>query len=230
MRALLLEHPDTAHRLLLPFVWAMAVAGVLVGIFINDNTTEVVSAILLLITSVICRRILDLRRPKGAWMFLGPWRIWAFVSLGFVFLAFDEILSIHEKLDELIHAVGGFNETALSDRIDDLIILVYGMIGLVLLYAHRSEFRRLTDLYKYLIAGFVLLFLMVAVDALNNRTEYMDLLNIESPAMRALAAEITKDAEEVFKIASEAVFLFGFLAIFSKFYNDRLGSEAPRQR
>jgi hypothetical protein len=220
VRALLLENPHTARRILAPLVPILILVGVVTEVFAVKNATEIVSAILLVVTSVICRRILDLRRPPNAWMFFGPWRIWAFISLGFLFLAFDELWSIHERIDQKIHAIFSLEETAFTDRIDDFIVLFYGVIGAILIYAHLGEFRSLTSLRKYLGIGFVLLFLMILVDAGTNRKEYIDFMNIQGE-MRDIIVEVAWHTENVLKLMSEAVFLFGFLAVFCKFFDGR---------
>jgi len=220
LRALLLEEPDSAYRILVPFVSALVLVGVFIGVFMDDDATEVVSAIVLLITSVICRRILDVRRAPGTWMFAGPTRIWALISLGFMFLAIDELLSLHEKMDRLIHLLLGLEETGWSDRIDDFIIFLYGLIGAGLMYLHRTEFRGLARFYRYLVIGFVLMFLSVLFDAANNRHEIADLLGWEGQAL-AWYVEITKDGEEILKVLAEVFFLFGFLSIFKHFFDER---------
>ena len=64
---------------------------------------------------------------------------------------------------------------------------------------------------------------MVLVDAVNNNNEYMEFLNIHGAEMQGIAAEVTKDAEELFKLISQAIFLFGFLGIFKRFFEIKTG-------
>lgn len=59
-----------------------------------------------------------------------PSVVWAIIASGFLFLAADEVLRIHENLDQLIHYVFGLKETNLTDRIDDLIVGMYGLVGI----------------------------------------------------------------------------------------------------
>lgn len=193
----------------------------MLGVFVEDDATEIVSFIILLITSVICRRILDLRRPPGAPMFRGPTRIWALISLGFLFLAFDEALSIHEGIDSLLHGILSIEETDLTDRLDDLLILVYAIIGAILIYFHRSEFRLLARQYGFLFVGFAFLCVGVLMDALGNRNDVVTALDFHDP--RAIL-EFIDIAEEVSKVLAEAVFLFGFLRIYQNAYDERTAS------
>ena len=220
MHALLLENPTTAYRILVPLVSVLVVGGMVLGVFVDDNATEIVSGGILLITSVICRRILDLRRAPGTSMFRGSARIWALISLGFMFLVFDEALSIHEGTDLFIHWIFSLDETGLSDRIDDFIVLFYGIIGIILIYFHRSEFLNLTEFYKYLIVGAVLLCLMVFLDAFGNRSDVVDYLGMEG-TLRNFVMKFVSIGEELSKLLSEAIFLFGFMRIFQKFYDQR---------
>ena len=52
----------------------------------------------------------------------GGSRVWGLIAGGFVFLAVDEALQIHERLDFVIHKALNIRETALTDRLDDAII------------------------------------------------------------------------------------------------------------
>ncbi len=61
-------------------------------------------------------------------------RLWLIIAAGFVFLAVDEIAGIHEGIDHLIHAFMNMEETGLTDRIDDVIVMAYGLVGIGVLY------------------------------------------------------------------------------------------------
>ena len=63
-----------------------------------------------------------------------PGFIWLLISTGFLFLAADERWEFHEKFDKWLHRFFGMMETGITDRIDDLIIVMYAAIGLCFLY------------------------------------------------------------------------------------------------
>ena len=56
------------------------------------------------------------------------------MGAGFVFLAADDAFLIHENLDFKIHAALGIETTTWTDRIDDILIGVYGVVGLAVLF------------------------------------------------------------------------------------------------
>ncbi len=94
--------------------------------------------------------------------------IWLLISLGFAFLAFDEGFEIHEGLDKAFHRYFGIAQTSLTDRIDDILIGIYGLIGAGILYRFRAEILRYKVLLTYLLPGFALLAASVVFDAVTN--------------------------------------------------------------
>lgn len=221
LNALLLGDPATAAAVIRPLLVVLVIGGTLFGIFGGSDSTELASLIVLLVTSVICGRVFELRRDANVPLFFDPARIWALISLGFFFLALDEAFSIHERIDGLIHAILAIEETAITDRIDDLIILLYGVVGAFLIYLHRGEFRGLGRFYKYLAVGFAFLCLQVAFDVLTNRGDILRYLGI------AHLFAIGKIAEEVSKLLAEAAFLLGFLWVYRKVHDERAHRPHP---
>lgn len=135
-----------------------------------------------------------------------PWQssiaIWGIASLGFSFLALDDLLMIHEWFDKVIHGIGQFEETGMSDRIDDLIVGGYGLIAIGLFVHYRHELKKYLSVLPYVIIGFVLMFLMVAVDALTNRDDLL-LMVFSSEVSSSIMSWIIVP-EEGLKLLSEA--------------------------
>ena len=50
------------------------------------------------------------------------WLTWIILSCGCAFLAMDDKFIYHENLDKAIHSLFKWQETKLSDRIDDIIV------------------------------------------------------------------------------------------------------------
>lgn len=103
----------------------------------KDILITIVSAIQLLATSMITWKIYKTRSSQhpSYHHITFSYFVWAIVAAGFLFLAIDEVVEIHEGIDKLIHKVFQIKETGLTDRIDDLIIGVYGLVGIgVLLF------------------------------------------------------------------------------------------------
>ncbi|MBE9063541.1 hypothetical protein [cf. Phormidesmis sp. LEGE 11477] len=141
--------------------------------------------------------------------FRSPWRspgaIWGIISAGFVFLALDELATIHEGLDKLIHIVLNLQETGMSDRIDDLIVGLYGVIAIALLVVYRKELKRYKFVLPYVFGGFVLLFCMIGIDAISNRDDVF--LAFFSAARSDSLMSWVFVPEEACKLVSEAFFV-----------------------
>jgi len=137
-----------------------------------------------------------------------PGIVWALISAGFFFLMADEMFKIHESIDEMIHSVLGLKETGLTDRIDDVLILMYGLIGIGVIYIYRREFVVMKEGWRFLLVGFGLLLLTVALDMLTNRDDVL-----RAVFDKDLAQELQtwlSFAEEGAKILAEGFFLVAF--------------------
>lgn len=196
-----------AAGFLLVLVYGLA-NGSAVKAFAEGRPGTYLSMALLLATGFVNFRIRRQRLGSGAPA--GATLIWLLIGAGFVFLALDEALQVHEKLDELIHSIGGFDETAVTDRIDDVIILAYGLIGLGALVAWRREITGIRGLVRFLACGLVLMGLQVALDALSNGDDVMLWLGVSEQSAPKVSDAFAL-AEDAAKIAAEAVLLAGFL-------------------
>ena len=102
-----------------------------------------ISALHLLITAMLAALVFGVRHPAHQSF---RWRessaIWMIMAVGFCFLAIDELLSVHEFIDISLHRTLGWQETPLSDRLDDLLLGLYALIGLGVLYVYREELHR----------------------------------------------------------------------------------------
>lgn len=135
--------------------------------------------------------------------------LWLIIAAGFVFLAVDEIAKIHEGIDHLIHMILRMEETGLTDRIDDVIVLGYGLVGIGVLYYFRHEMKNFTSAMPLLIVGFALMFLMVATDIATNRKDILSSL-VSEPYLSATLYPWLGVMEEALKILAEAALLGGF--------------------
>ena len=135
------------------------------------------SVIQLFILSYFACKIFKVRSQAFAG---NPWKspaaVWAIASLGFSFLALDDLLMIHDFFDKSFHQLLQFQETGASDRIDDLIVGFYGLLAIGLLVAYRKELKRYRATLPAVITAFILLFAMVGVDVLTNRDDILLLI------------------------------------------------------
>jgi hypothetical protein len=166
-----------------------------------------ISCLQLLTISWLAFRTFRMRRSAADSFWRSPALIWALISFGFLYLAADEYFLFHESLDYKIHALLGMKETALTDRIDDMIIGLYGIIGLCTIYLYRQEMRKFSRALPFLICGFALMFLMVAADTATNKPDLLGSFlqhDVLVPVLVWLAV-----AEDSVKLLAEACFIGG---------------------
>ncbi|WP_319548238.1 hypothetical protein [Desulfogranum marinum] len=82
--------------------------------------------------------------------------VWLIIALGFLFLAVDELFLVHENIDYFIHDVFNMEETALTDRIDDFLVGLYGLAGIGVLFVFRDELKAYRETFVFFVIGFVL--------------------------------------------------------------------------
>lgn len=140
--------------------------------------------------------------------------VWAMLAGGFLFLAVDELFSLHEQMDEWIHHFFHLRETPLTDRIDDAIVGCYGLFGLWFLSRYRGELRRLRSVWGTLRMAFLLLFMMVGMDLLTNSWVTGGSIKTASVPVETLAT-VGSIVEETLKLSSETMFLLAFLSLVS---------------
>lgn len=184
----------------------MIVVLLLVGVRMIDLTGEGgvltwVSGLQLLAGAVLCWRVGRAGAGTGARPF-----IWALLAAGFLFLALDDVARLHEAADDFIHTAFGLHKTKWTDRIDDAIVAVYGLVGLALLYWRRADFRRFRSVAPLVVAGFALFSVMAVVDALTSRGNLLRLMTADRAAFEGLKSWLGL-AEESLKVVSEAMFL-----------------------
>ena len=143
-------------------------------------------------------------RLREVWR--NPAFVWLLIALGFLFLALDEVARIHESLDRFVHRVLQLQETGLTDRLDDAIVLGYGFIGASVLYVYRCELVQYRAALSLVMCGFVLFVLMGVLDALVNRPDVFLFMGIGQEGSESLGKWLG-GVEEGLKILAEAAFL-----------------------
>lgn len=211
-----LDDPSQAWRALWVFIVAMVVLNIVFAVFSGYQEQEITSFLILVTTAFIAWRIAKVRQPDGAPWYVGQGRIWFLVAIGFLFLALDEATSIHESIDFGVHSLFGMTETAVTDRLDDIIVLSYGIIGLVLLYMHRGECAELLRHKRYFVTGFIFLVAMVFFDAVGNRPDVAMELGYDVTDAKKVGRFLDY-LEEFMKLIAEIAFLLGFARTYDGF-------------
>ena len=178
--------------------------------FKEGGFITILSALQLVAIAALCHAIFRARRFAVS-VDYRPVMVWPVLTAGFLFLAADEVFQIHERTDRLIHIVSGMTETAVTDRIDDVLVGLYGLVGAGVLFACRREILFVRTAVPLFVAGFVLLFSSVVMDVLTNRNDIFPLLFDNETS--SLLFEWVSIAEESLKLFSEAFFMLAFFMI-----------------
>jgi len=89
---------------------------------------------------------------------------WIILAAGCAVLAMDDKLMLHERLDQLIHEIFKWEETRISDKIDDIIVGLYGFIGIAFIAANRKYFLFSSNFMACAKGSIALAFVMVLCD------------------------------------------------------------------
>lgn len=183
--------------------------------FGEGRYTTAISCLQLLLTAYLAFRICKVRRSltrcRGS--IDGSW-LWALIGAGFVFLALDDALQIHERMDKLVLHVFHLEKNGITDRIDDAIIATYGAIGLLVLWWFYPEWSRFRPMLKPLAIGFVFLVLNVLCDALSNREDIFMWLSADRGMAKKLDGWFSV-GDGAFQLLAEGMFVAAFYAGFA---------------
>lgn len=138
---------------------------------------------------------------------------WKYLSTIFIFLAFDELLRIHELADGLIHRLAGVRPNDITDHLDDLFVALYGVVGLIILIRGRKELRHYISVYRYFIGAAVFTIFSIALDFLDSAKPLLRPL-FPDPQTLQRVVDILDVGEESSKIYAELFFVGAFLACY----------------
>lgn len=183
----------------------------------SDETSTVTLASLINLWTIAWLNLaIYKRRHGGGWpafpslrrRIASPRAIWLVMAVGFFYLGLDDVLQIHENIDKWIHALLHAQPDNLTDRIDDLLVLLYGLIGLAVMWRSRRDLLAYRAELWPLVPGFLLMVAMVACDTLTNRADILSLM-VPADRLRAVVNQI-EVAEEMTKILGSLVIATAF--------------------
>jgi len=146
----------------------------------------------LAICSFVCGQCAGLTSAGGR-------RLWLLMTVGFAFLAADDLFKIHENIDHLINRILGIDpEHSIADHCDDAIILVYAIIGLAVVSRHRRHVLQLRGFARGIGWGLGYFALMVVLDALGGH-------------LPRVPKGVAKIAEECFKGLAISLLFWSFV-------------------
>jgi len=180
--------------------------------FDENGIVTLLSVSQLLLTGFFALAVWRERRGTGPFKWNDKIHIWLLMGVGFLFLALDEKTLIHEGLDRSLHKVMEMQANQWTSRIDDFIIVAYGIIGVGALWLYSSEMKKYKASIHFLIAGFIGLALTALADTATSSSDFFTWL-LDSENTRHSAQAVVGIMEEVCKVTSEALFLTWFASI-----------------
>ena len=164
---------------------------------------------LLVIANLSLKIFKTIKNNSSESIFKSPALIWGIIALGFFYLATDEVIRIHENLDNIIHRSFHITKSAISDRLDDAIVAFYGLIGIFIMFLFKNELLNYKKTLPLFMVGFLFFFLMTIADMSANRQDVVKILT-SSRESRMLLFSTLKVMEEGFKLFAEALFISAF--------------------
>ena len=119
----------------------------------------------LLVTGGLAGIVFRLRGcpPLRGWR--DPRWVWLLIAVGFLYLAIDEATELHERLGLLISRIFGLQPITLTlTRIDGTILLGYGVLGVMVCYAYRTELAAHREVLPLAACGVILFVFSVLMD------------------------------------------------------------------
>ncbi|ERT04388.1 putative membrane protein [Lyngbya aestuarii BL J] len=169
------------------------------------------SCLQLLVLSGLAWQISGVRKQVNLKGKKAPQTLWQLISIGFFYLAVDEIGQIHETVDVLIQWMFNVPEDNNLLKYDGVIVAGYSAVGAYILYSFWDEFKRYKPAFYLFVLGFALKATMVLID-LGTDDDSIFSFWLADPKRHKLVYEWIQMVEESFKIIAEGAFIAAFIA------------------
>lgn len=154
------------------------------------------SVALLCTCAVGCGRIRRSIRPARFTLF------WTVAMIGYALLAIDDLVRIHERLDEWIHLLLQRDpEDPLTDHIDDAIVAVYPLLALALAWTFRFQLLAMKWLVLYMTLAAAMFAAMVGFDVAGTAQWAEESFKILSVACMVVAIDAARRNPQLYDIA-----------------------------
>ncbi len=144
---------------------------------------------------------------KGKFVFL------FFCFFGYSFLAIDEWFLVHEKLDFMVHNIFNIEETSLTDRLDDIVVMLYGMCGIFVFWLFGRAFWDDKKIKRCLLIAIILFAVMVLVDIFGNDNYFYKYIT-DKVYLHDQIWLVLYVIEDSIKLLAETALIIAFLEIF----------------
>jgi hypothetical protein len=213
-----MDSTQRAFRFTLCATLAVVVFAIVHGLIHSGNPsryfgegryTTAVSCFQLLLTAFFSFSIFRTRKAAADSKWMAGYWVWLIMGGGFVFLAADDALQIHERIGHAINKLLPFTGTPFAGRADDAVIGIYGLIGLFVLWLFRREILEFRVILRFLGIGFVFMFLSVICDSLGHHDDIFLKLTGEIRSAKRLQAWADV-GDGGFTLLAEGMFAAGF--------------------
>jgi hypothetical protein len=169
-----------------------------------------ISAIQLWIIAILCWQISRYRKQTA---FLDKQKrsiiFWYLLAFSMLFMGLDEAFAIHENLDKSLHYLLQIEETSFTSRLDDLFLIIYVVIGLVLLYLFKDELIKFSTCLIWLKRGIYFAIATLFIDILGHNKEVLSGLIANAEKLDTVHHWFTA-IEEIPKVLAGGAFLVFF--------------------
>lgn len=145
---------------------------------------------------------------------------WALCCVGFLFLCVDEWFEVHENLDFWIHHSLKIKETSLTDRLDDLIVLLYGALFAIGAFKFYKEVWEHKGMVRWLVVALALFLIMSIFDFVSN-DNYLYQFFTNDRSLDKEIGIILGTIEDSFKLLAEGAFVIAFMEGFHSAFKNR---------
>ena len=141
--------------------------------------------------------------------------MWKYLGYGFIYLAFDDLLRFHEEIDHMICKIFSWDKHGPADKIDDFIIVIYGLIAFGILVKHFKEALNFKSGFLFFLGAIFFAIITTGSDLLGGMTG--PLSNIVNQENLPSVLRTLDIIEETAKSLAEVFFVGAFLNIYHVF-------------
>lgn len=196
-------------------VWGATAAGYSPKAFFEEGGyMTILSCLQLLGSGILARKIFLLAKNSTTPILAKTSSFWKIASWSLFFLVVDEALQIHERIDRLLHILlnilFGFQETHVSDLIDDLIVGGYVVLFLAYVATKWRSLQLFRRSFIYFRTSLVLTSVTIVGDLASNNELFISLLTSDRHWQFMWQVWVGL-IEDIIKIYAEGVFLVGIV-------------------
>lgn len=176
--------------------------------FEEEGFITYVSCLQLLIAAILAGKIFKHERASRNFKTAKSGLFWLIISIGLFFLALDDALEIHEKIDLWLHGFFNFQETNFTDFADDIVVGGYVLLFLAYIARKWQTIQVYKPSFRFFKIGFILTVVMIIFDLVTNN-DYFTSLFIKDPDQGRVIRQVLGVLEDILKIFAEGIFIVG---------------------